>query len=50
MDWLLGGPAAPFLGEEDGLGAAYAPPPFPAYFPGAVFNPPSPTPSADLPE
>lgn len=50
MDWLLGGPAAPFLGEEDDFDAAFAPPPFPANFPGAVFNPPSPTPSADLPE
>ena len=51
--WLrrcLGGPAAPFLGEENDFGAALAPPLFPAYFPGAAINPPSPTPSADLPE
>jgi hypothetical protein len=50
MEWLLGGPAAPFLGEQDNFGAARAPPLFPGNFPGAVFNPPSPTPSIDLPE
>ena len=50
MDWILGGPAAPILGEEDDFGATLAPPPFPAYFPGAVFNPPSPTPSDEDPE
>uniref|UniRef100_A0ACD5TXM7 Uncharacterized protein n=1 Tax=Avena sativa TaxID=4498 RepID=A0ACD5TXM7_AVESA len=33
MDWLLGGPAAPFLGEEDDFDAALAPPP-----PGIFFN------------
>jgi hypothetical protein len=27
MDWLLGGPAAPFLGEEDDFDAALVPPP-----------------------
>ncbi|KAE8799432.1 hypothetical protein D1007_25200 [Hordeum vulgare] len=27
MDWLLGGPAAPFLGEEDDLNADLVPPP-----------------------
>jgi hypothetical protein len=33
MDWLLGGPAAPFLGEEDDFDAALAPPP-----PGIFFD------------
>jgi hypothetical protein len=27
MDWLLGGPAAPFLGEEDDFDAVAPPPP-----------------------
>ncbi|KAE8808655.1 hypothetical protein D1007_14727 [Hordeum vulgare] len=48
MDWLLGGPAAPLLGEEDDFVAALAPPPYPAYFHGAIFNPP--TPSTELEE
>lgn len=33
MDWLLGGPAAPFLGEEDDFEAALLPPP-----PGIFFD------------
>jgi hypothetical protein len=33
MDWLLGGPAAPFLGEEDNFDATLAPPP-----PGIFFG------------
>jgi hypothetical protein len=33
MDWLLGGPAAPFLVEEDDFDAALAPPP-----PGIFFD------------
>jgi hypothetical protein len=89
MDWLLGGPAAPFLGEEDDFDAALVPPPpgilldngmdagvafcpehgygpcparrdiafcpmqgYDASPPplAAIFDPPSPTPSIDLPE
>ncbi|XP_010230293.1 vegetative cell wall protein gp1-like [Brachypodium distachyon] len=57
MTWILSGPAAPMLGEEDDIEAALAPPPPPLYCPVHGFGPcpardgtapplPSPTPPA----
>ncbi|VAH31711.1 unnamed protein product [Triticum turgidum subsp. durum] len=61
MDWLLGGPSAPFLGEEEMFPCELAPPPLPPYCvrhgfescparTGAPPRKPSPTPSDELPE
>ncbi|KAM3259856.1 hypothetical protein ACQJBY_051258 [Aegilops geniculata] len=61
MDWLLAGPSAPFLGEEEMFPCEIAPPPLPPYCVRHGFGPcpartgapprkPSPTPSDELPE
>lgn len=61
MDWLLAGPSAPFLGEEEMFPCELAPPPLPPYCmqhefgpcPARTGAPPrltSPTPSDELPE
>uniref|UniRef100_A0A8I6Z9N1 Uncharacterized protein n=1 Tax=Hordeum vulgare subsp. vulgare TaxID=112509 RepID=A0A8I6Z9N1_HORVV len=61
MDWLLPGPSAPFLGEEEMFPCELAPPPLPSYCVQNEFGPcpactgapprlPSPTPSDELPE
>ena len=61
MEWLLAGPSAPFLGEEEMFPCELAPPPLPPYCLQHEFGPcpartgaqprlPSPTPSDELPE
>ncbi|KAI4987962.1 hypothetical protein ZWY2020_029592 [Hordeum vulgare] len=61
MDWLLVGPSASFLGEEEMFPCELAPPPLPPYCVQHEFGPcpartgapprlPSPTPSDELPE
>ncbi|KAM3383970.1 hypothetical protein ACQJBY_008556 [Aegilops geniculata] len=61
MDWLLAGPSAPFLVEEEMFTCELAPPPLPPYCVQHQFGPcpartgaparkPSPTPSDELPE